>query len=103
MAEGTCLLFLFNGFADWEPAHITTALVKYSNFKIGTFSVNGDAVTSMGNLRIIPEKNLETVLQEKFELLLLPGGDTWENNGNMEILPLITNCMQRGTTIAAIC
>ncbi len=103
MVHRVCYLFLFEGFADWEPAHITSALTKYTNFNIKTFSINGQVVSSMGNLKIMPDSDLETVTQEKFDLLLLPGGDLWEDNGNLEISPLITDCFQKGITIAAIC
>jgi putative intracellular protease/amidase len=103
MEDRICYLFLFDGFADWEPAHITSSLTKYTNFKVKTFSTNGQIVSSMGNLKIMPDSDLATVLHEKFDLLLLPGGDLWEQNGNTEIVPLINNCFQKKITIAAIC
>ncbi len=103
MEKRTCYLFVFNGFADWEPAHVTTTLSQYSDFDICTFSVDGKAVRSMGNLNVQPDFSLDEVADKKFDLLLLPGGNAWETGGNPEIIPLIQRCTQDGTTVAAIC
>ncbi|HZY37563.1 MAG TPA: type 1 glutamine amidotransferase family protein [Mucilaginibacter sp.] len=103
MVKRTCYLFVFDGFADWEPAHITTTLSKYSDFEIKTFSVDGKAVRSMGNLNVQPDMGLSEAEGYKFDLLLLPGGTVWEENGNTEITSLILRCFDDKTTIAAIC
>jgi len=96
-------LFVFDGFADWEPAHVTTTLSKYSNFEISTFSVDGKAARSMGNLNVQPDFSLSEVENLQFDLLLLPGGTVWEEGGNAEIIPLVQRCFADGTTVAAIC
>lgn len=103
MSKRSCYLFVFDGFADWEPAHITTTLSQYSDFEISAFSVDGKAVRSMGNLNVHPDLGLRDVEARKFGLLLLPGGTVWEKGGNEEIIPLIQRCFEDGTIIAAIC
>ena len=103
MQNRTCYLFIFDGFADWEPSHVTTSLSKYSDFQIKTFSVHGNNVRSMGNLNIKPDYDLEEAEKAEFELLLLPGGDLWEENGNMEISEMVLQAFVKQTTIAAIC
>ena len=103
MKNRTCYLFVFEGFADWEPAHITTTLSKYTDFEIKTFSVDGNAVRSMGNLNIVPGYSLKEVENTAFDLLLLPGGTLWEEGGNMEISDIVINTFKKETTIAAIC
>jgi len=103
MEKRTCYLFVFNGFADWEPAHVTTTLSQYSGFDILTFSVDGKALCSMGNLNVQPDFSLAEVTDKKIDLLLLPGGTIWEQDGNGEIIPLVQRCFEAGVTVAAIC
>jgi len=103
MKNRSCYLFLFEGFADWEPAIVTAGLNTYSDFEIRTFSVDGKSVKSMGNLTINPDLRLEDVNISDFDLIILPGGNKWEEGGNTEISQLIKNTFNNGKTIAAIC
>jgi len=57
----------------------------------------------MGNLNITPDHSLKEVENTDFDLLLLPGGTLWEENGNMEISELVKYAFENKTTIAAIC
>ena len=103
MKNRCCHLFIFEGFADWEPAILTAGLNTYSDFEIRTFSVDGKSVKSMGNLTINPDLRLEDVNISDFDLIILPGGNKWEEGGNTEISQLIKNTFNNGKTIAAIC
>jgi putative intracellular protease/amidase len=103
MKKRTCCLFVFNGFADWEPSLVTSGLNKYSDFEIRTFSVDGKMVRSMGNLEINPEFNLHQMNTTDFQMLLLPGGDAWEEGANIEIKELVLAAFDAGKLIAAIC
>jgi putative intracellular protease/amidase len=103
MKKRVCYLFVFDGFADWEPALVTSGLNKYSDFEIRTFSVDGKTVSSMGNLEINPGYTLEQIKSTDFQLLLLPGGDKWEEGGNMEIKEFVQTAFNDGKMIAAIC
>jgi putative intracellular protease/amidase len=103
MKNRSCYLFLFEGFADWEPAIVTAGLNTYSDFEIRTFSIDGKSVKSMGNLTINPDLRLEDVNISDFDLIILPGGNKWEEGGNTEISQLIKNTFNNGKTIAAIC
>lgn len=103
MKRRVCYLFVFDGFADWEPSFATTGLNTYSDFEINTFSIDGKSVKSMGNLSISPDLKLEEIKVTDFDLLILPGGKTWEEGGNTEISILTKNTFHQGKTIAAIC
>lgn len=103
MKKKTCYLFVFNGYADWEPSLAIAGLQKYTDVEVKTFSVDGKAVRSMGNLRVQPDFALHQLDETKIDLLLLPGGDAWESGGNTEIIPLVTKRMRAGRKIAAIC
>ena len=103
MKERSCYLFIFDGFAGWEPALITTGLNRYSNFEIKTFSIDGRTIKSMGNLSVQPDLNLEEIKVTDPDLLILRGGNAWELGGNTEISKLTKEVFYQGKTIAAIC
>ena len=103
MKKRLCYLFIFEGFADWEPALVTAGLNSYSDFEIKTFSADGKSVRSMGNLTVTPDLKLEEVNVSDFDLIILPGGNKWEEGGNSEISELVLDTFNHGKTIAAIC
>jgi putative intracellular protease/amidase len=99
----TCAVFVFDGFADQEIS-LTTAWLggNGSEFAIETFSTNGQMVTSLSGMRIMPHTSLKMMEPEDFDLLLLPGGDKWKEGENLEIFPLIKATIGK-KPIAAIC
>lgn len=103
MKNRTCALFLFDGYADWEPALLITFLNQYSDFRIQTFSVSGQPIVSMGGLTIKPDQSLAEMEPVDFDLLVLPGGEAWEQGGNKEVNSFIRNASANHKTIAAIC
>jgi putative intracellular protease/amidase len=103
MKKRCCYLFLFEGFADWEPALAIAGLNTYSDFEIRTFSFDGKSVKSMGNLTVNPDFRLRDVKISDFDLIILPGGNKWEEGGNTEISQLIKDAFDNRKTIAAIC
>ncbi|MGC1390089.1 MAG: type 1 glutamine amidotransferase family protein [Bacteroidales bacterium] len=103
MKKRSCYLFVFDGFADWEPSIVTAGLNTYSDFEIKTFSVDGRSVNSMGNLTVNADLKLKDVKHTDFDLIVLPGGNKWEEGGNTEITQLIKDTFRSGKIIAAIC
>lgn len=103
MKKRKCFFFVFNGYADWEPALAIAALNKYSDFSIHPFSIDGKAVESLGGLQILPQKSLSDIIATEIDLLILPGGDSWDQGLNDSIVPLIQKLMRRRASIAAIC
>ncbi len=105
MKNRTCALFLFDGYADWEPALAIAGLSQYSDVAIQTFSLTGKPVTSMGGLEVRPQKALPEMRADATDLLLIPGGDAWEQEGgaNQEIGPLVMELRRKQKPVAAIC
>lgn len=102
MKTRKCALFLFDGYADWEPSLVTAGLNTYSDFSIQSFSITGKPVTSMGGLVVTPTTSLKAIGKD-FDLLILPGGNAWENGKNEEVIPLIKEAIQSRKIVAAIC
>ena len=103
MKKRNCYLFVFDGFAYWEPALATAALNQFTDFRVIPFSTDGKPVTSMGNLTVTASTSLDTFGAEDVSLLILPGGEAWEEGRNREIIPLLQGCLDKGKMVAAIC
>jgi putative intracellular protease/amidase len=103
MKNRRCYLFVFDGFADWEPALVSAGLQQFTDFEVITFSKDGSPVRSMGNVTVQPDTSIDKVSAASVDLLLLPGGFSWDQGGNQEIKPLVDAVLKGEKTIAAIC
>jgi len=98
-------VLIFDGFADWEPAHALAELRRWGKRVVRTVGFTPAPVVSMGGLRVSPDIPLESVALNTVELLLLPGGDMWEQEVYpRDVLdPLIQQLVAANIPIAAIC
>jgi putative intracellular protease/amidase len=97
-------VLVFQGFADWEPAHALAELRRSGNRSVVTVGFNVEPVTSMGGLRIVPNRALSEVRPSEMEILILPGGDFWESSYPENDLNLVLNdLVAANVPIAAIC
>jgi len=98
-------VIVFDGFADWEPAHALAELRRWGKRTIRTVGFDGAPVVSMGGLRVIPDVALATVRAEDVELLILPGGDMWQSADYPRAVlePLVNELLGAETPVAAIC
>ena len=103
MKKRKCFLFVFNGYADWEPSLAIASLNSYSDFSVHSFSITGSPVVSMGGLKIQPDLALKNISHDEVDLLILPGGELWIQGGNNDITPLVKAIAARKGNIAAIC
>ncbi len=58
-------------------------LNAFTDFKIIPFSVDGKQVTSMGGVTVQSEASLENIFTRNIDLLLLPGGNAWDEHKNL--------------------
>ena len=72
-------ILIFDGFADWEPAHALAELRRWGKRVVRTVGFTAESILSMGGLRVVPDLTLAQVRPADIELLLLPGGDLWES------------------------
>jgi putative intracellular protease/amidase len=96
-------LFLFDGFADWEPASAVAELRRTFGCSVKTFGHGTDPIVSMGGLTVTPDLPLGEVPWELVDLLILPGGDAWIAGEVGEITGAIRAVHQAGHPVAAIC
>jgi putative intracellular protease/amidase len=103
MKSKSCYLFVFDGFADWEPSLITTGLNQHTDVKVKTFSVEGKPVVSMGGLKVVPDLSLNDLSINDVSVLVLPGGTAWDTMINPTLIALINLVNKNGRVLAAIC
>lgn len=104
-AERAIHVVIFDGFADWEPAHALAELRRWGKRTVRTVGFTGTPVVSMGGLRVMPELELPSVRPEDVELLIVPGGDLWQSGvyPRSAMESLISALLAAETPIAAIC
>ena len=96
-------VFLFDGFSDWEISYLTSEINKSEAFELVYFSKDGNPVTSMGGLQIMPRTSLADLKSNDVDLLVLPGGTAWDKGENKEIEKLTIDLFESGKPLAAIC
>ena len=103
MMKKKAFIFLFEGFSDWEISFLTPELNKHNSYELYYFSKDGHSVKSMGGMSISLNLSIADITVSEIDLLLLPGGNGWENNDLDYILPLIESVNLNNRWISAIC
>jgi putative intracellular protease/amidase len=102
MKPKACLL-VFDGLADWEPAHALCEINKSRKFEVVTVGFAPNPITTMGGLKLTPDATLGAFDWKGTALLILPGGDMWETGPTTDLQPLLQRLYANNVTIAAIC
>jgi putative intracellular protease/amidase len=97
------LLFIFDGLADWEPAHALCEMNKSGKFDVVTVGSSQVPVTTMGGLKLAPEITLDQVNPAEAAIFILPGGDMWEKQSDDGVKALLQRLHMEGVLIGAIC
>lgn len=97
-------VLVFEGFADWEPAHALAELRRSGNRSVVAVGFDLEPVTSMGGLRVVPDRALDVIRPSEIEILILPGGDFWERSyPQADLNQVLNDLVRKGVPIAAIC
>jgi len=103
-------LYVLNTLADWEISHLI-AEINSGRFlkknvetpKIIKVGNNLTPIITMGGLEITPDIDVHNINLENGDLIVLPGGNTWQNEENKEIINIIYKKLDMNITVAAIC
>lgn len=108
----TVHLYVFDGYADWEPA-FAVAGIHQPQFQRdpGRWQVRtvadqaGQPVRSMGGVAVLPDLALSTLDPQDSALLILPGGLGWEGDHaqHSQALARARAFVDAGVPVAAIC
>ncbi|MBU5473709.1 MAG: glutamine amidotransferase [Clostridiales bacterium] len=97
------LVFIFDGFADWEPAYICAELnAPGTGYTVKTISFDKKAKVSMGGFHVIPDYAINDYPSD-FSLLILTGGTAWIEQKNNGILPVVDYAISKHIPVGAIC
>lgn len=97
------LVFIFDGFADWEPAYICAELnAPDTGYVVRTISLDKEVKVSMGGFHVIPDYSV-TDWPDDFGLLILAGGTAWIEQKNNGILPVVDHAVSHHIPVGAIC
>ncbi|MGN7328494.1 type 1 glutamine amidotransferase family protein [Bacillus pumilus] len=110
MQTKKAFLYVFNTMSDWEYGYLIAELNSGRYFKkdlaplkVITVGANKEMITTMGGLNIKPDISLDECTLECKDLLILPGGTTWNEEMHQPILKNIDQALKIGTIVAAIC
>jgi putative intracellular protease/amidase len=104
MSKQAVHVLVFDGFADWEPAHALAELRRSGKRSVVAVGFDAKPVTSMGGLRVAPDKKLRDVRASDVEILIIPGGDLWEGSyPEADLNSVLTDLVAAKVPIAAIC
>jgi putative intracellular protease/amidase len=107
----TAYYLVFDGLADWEAALALAELQKsgrHNVVTVGIGSIAPEPVRTMGGVRLLPDitltaATLDAISPEGVSVLILPGGEMWEQGECTEITALLQRFEAAGVAIAAIC
>ncbi len=105
MNPKTVLLFIFDGFSDWEPAYATVGVMKSDRYQLQTVGITKQPVKTMGGLTVVPDSKISDVNISEIAMLILPGGEAWEERGEIidHAKKLVGRCLANNVPVAAIC
>jgi putative intracellular protease/amidase len=97
-------VLVFEGFADWEPAHALAELRRSGQRSVVAVGFDSAPVRSMGGLRVVPDRQLREISPSEMEILIIPGGDLWEGSyPEAELNSALTDVVAANMPVAAIC
>jgi putative intracellular protease/amidase len=97
-------VFVFDGFADWEPANALAELRRQGHYRVEVVGLTRRPVESMGGLHVLPTRALGEVDPADVAAFVLPGGDRWEQSPpDPELAAVLERLAASAVPIAAIC
>jgi len=97
------LVFIFDGYADWESAYVCSELnAPETGYAIKTISLDKKPKTSMGGFCILPDYSVDDFPFD-FSMLILIGGNAWIKQQNNAVLPVVEYAVRKQIPIGAIC
>jgi len=103
-------LYVLDTLADWEIALLIAEINSGRYLKKGInppkiIKVGNTlkSIKTMGGFEITPDIDVYNITLENGDLIILPGGNTWQNEENQEIINLIHKKLDIDITVAAIC
>lgn len=106
----TIYVYTLDTMADWEIGYVTAELNSGRFFKkdapevsVKTVGIAKEPVKTMGGLTILPDCVIDDIAVNDQSVLLLPGGNTWDDPKHSSIVKKAAELLSAGATVCAIC
>lgn len=99
------LLFVTDGFADWEASYVCPEINKpETGYQVKTIAIDKEPKRSMGGLRVLPDYDIHHYPSyQEIAMLIIPGGTGWREEKNQQAKAVVDYCLQHDIPVAAIC
>jgi putative intracellular protease/amidase len=105
----TVHLYVFDTLADWEPGFVVAGINNPDGqkapgrYQVRTVAAGREPITTIGGIRIQPDLSLDQLDPDESVMLILPGGEGWDQGGNLEAVEKAKVFLEAGVPVAAIC
>lgn len=103
----TAHVALYDTMADYEIgyllAELRTGRYTSTRFEIVTVAESREPITTMGGMRMIPDKLLSDLDPAASDLLILVGADMWDAGGGAPFAEMARRFLDAAVPVAAIC
>ncbi|PYE88659.1 DJ-1/PfpI family protein [Phyllobacterium leguminum] len=104
MAENKTIGLVFiEGYADWEFGFLSGAAVGEFAARVVALSPEGQPVTSIGGLRLTPERGVSAEENVDLDAIAVIGSEGWFSDTPPDIAPLLLSVHARGGIVGGIC
>jgi putative intracellular protease/amidase len=109
MKQQTVSMFVFDTLADWEAGFAIAGLnnpafqAQPGRYRVATVGISKAPIVTIGGVTILPDLALNELTPEHNAMLILPGGDGWDQGKNTQVLDLARRFLASSVPVAAIC
>jgi putative intracellular protease/amidase len=109
MEKETVHLFVFDTLADWETGFAIAGInnpafqTQPGRYQVKSVAVHKEPVKTIGGVTILPDMTLDELEAAESAMLILPGGETWDQGENGEVVEKARVFLEAGVPVAAIC
>jgi len=108
--EKSAYIYVQDSWSDWEAGYAIAELNSGRFFKtkgervpVKTVGLTKEPITTMGGVGIKPDVTVDEVTVETSALLILVGGDTWQDPKHQPIIEKVKELLDADSNVAAIC
>ncbi|PZF81571.1 DJ-1/PfpI family protein [Jiangella anatolica] len=103
----TAHVALYDTLADWEIGHLIVELrtgrFTGQAWDVVTVAESAEPITTMGGLRVLPDRMLDGLDPAASDLLILAGAEHWDAGGGAVWTDAARRFLDAGVPVAAIC
>jgi putative intracellular protease/amidase len=108
--EKIAYVYVQDTWSDWEATYAMAELNSGRFFKtrgqhipVKTVGVDKTPIVTMGGATIVPDVTVDAVTVESSAVLILVGGDTWQDSKHQPIIDKAKLLLAAGANVASIC